>query len=77
MSLTREQILEAALSLPRESKLELAQKLLDSVDPDAPRDIDQAWVLEARRRLEELDRGAAHTVPADQVFARIRTGRAS
>jgi putative addiction module component (TIGR02574 family) len=77
MSLTQEEILEAALSLPRESKLKLAEQILDSVDRNDSAEIDAAWVAEAKRRLEELDRGEAHTVPAEQVFARIRAGRKS
>jgi putative addiction module component (TIGR02574 family) len=77
MSLTQEQILEAALALPRESKLKLAEQILDSVDRVDSAEIDAAWVAEAKRRLEELDRGDAHTVPAEEVLARIRAGRKS
>jgi putative addiction module component (TIGR02574 family) len=77
MSLTREQILEAALALPRESKLRLAEEILDSVNQADSAEIDAAWVVEAKRRLEELDRGEAHTIPAEQMFARIRAGRNS
>jgi putative addiction module component (TIGR02574 family) len=77
MSLTQAQILEAALALPRESKLELAEQILDSIDRVDSAEIDAAWVAEAKRRLDELNRGEAHTIPAEQVFARIRAGRKS
>jgi putative addiction module component (TIGR02574 family) len=75
MSLTQQEILEAALALPRDSKLKLAEQILESIDPVDQADIDAAWVVEVNRRLEELERGDAQTIPAEQVFARIRAAR--
>ncbi|MBA4158209.1 MAG: addiction module protein [Gemmatimonadetes bacterium] len=39
---------------------------------DEEDEIAQAWADEAERRYEELRSGAVHSVPAEEVFARIR-----
>lgn len=71
MTQTAEQIIAAALTLPAEVKVQLAEQLLDSLKPTDRAEIDEAWIAEARRRLRDLDEGRAHTIPADEVFRRL------
>ncbi len=66
------QELEAALlKLPTQERARLAEVLIDSLDQE--NEIAQAWTDEAERRLEELRSGKVQGIPAEEVFARIRT----
>ena len=65
------QIMAAAMKLPSELKLKLAEQLLESVAPVDQAEIDLAWLVEVRRRLKDLEEGKAHTIPAEDVFAAI------
>jgi putative addiction module component (TIGR02574 family) len=65
------QELEAALlKLPNQERARLAEVLIDSLDEENA--IAQAWTDEAERRLEELRSGKVQSIPAEEVFARIR-----
>ncbi len=75
MSQTTEEIIAAALNLPPESKASLADKLLASLEGAEQNEIDDAWAIEAERRIDEYDAGGMKTIPADQVL-RSRETRA-
>ena len=65
------EIVEEASALPVEERIFVVDQLLRTLNvPNA--DIDQAWIREANRRLEELRDGRASTIPADEVFERAR-----
>ncbi len=67
-----EQELEAAaLELPSHARARLAEVLIASLDEED--EIARAWADEAERRYEELRTGAVEAVPAEEVFARIRS----
>jgi putative addiction module component (TIGR02574 family) len=72
MSLTVEQIAEAALSLPNEARARLADKLVESLDPAEDGQIHQFWAAEARRRRDEVRSGLVKTIPGDEALARVR-----
>lgn len=59
-----------ALKLPSHERARLAEVLIGSLDEED--EIARAWADEAERRLEELRSGAVQSVPAGEVFARIR-----
>lgn len=42
---------------------------------DDPAEVGCAWEEEIRRRLTEIDAGTAELIPADQVFAELRSRR--
>ena len=69
---TVEQLLERALQLPIQKRIELAEALSDSVDEEDPSVHDAAWGKEIERRVGEIDLGEAELIPADVVFARVR-----
>jgi hypothetical protein len=56
-----------ALSLPVDKRAELASDLLSSLDALSPEELDQLWFQEAARRAEEIDRGLAKRIPADEA----------
>ena len=72
MSLTLDQIVAEAKQLPREQSAELIDRLLAAtVDaPDA--EIEQAWKIETRRRIAEIESGAEPGVPGEQAMAELR-----
>lgn len=57
-------------SLPVDVKLELVDRLLESISP-ANKEIEEAWKVEAERRIEEVRSGKVKTIPVDEVFAEI------
>lgn len=72
MSLTLDQIVAEVRRLPREQSAELFDRLLaDTVDtPDA--EIEQAWKIETRRRIAEIESGAEPGVPGEEALAELR-----
>jgi len=58
------------------SERKLAQRLIASLDDgadDDPAEVERAWEEEIRRRVAELDAGTAELIPADEVFAELRS----
>jgi putative addiction module component (TIGR02574 family) len=72
-AMSRADILAAALALEPSERVALSVELLESLETveDAADDIEAAWGAEIDRRVEEIDRGQAEGVPADEVFARF------
>ena len=64
---------QAALELPPDERADLAQKLLLSLDEPSEEELAQSWLLEARRRAEELDRGEVRPISAEEVRRKART----
>jgi putative addiction module component (TIGR02574 family) len=60
-----------ALELGRESRAELAKRLLDSLEEPSSDKVGPGWLAEAQRRHQELKDGAAQTIPSEEVFATL------
>lgn len=75
MPLTIEAIFHEALSMPRNTRAELAKQLLDSLDQEDKDDLSTEWAVEIRRRLEAFRRGGMKTIPADEVLRSLPHGR--
>jgi putative addiction module component (TIGR02574 family) len=63
-------IMERAEILPIDLKLELVDRLLESISP-SQKDIDELWKVEVERRVEDVRSGRVKTIPGEQVFAEI------
>ena len=63
MSRDAGEILKDALALPPEARAALAESLWDSLDSEVDSDAENAWRKEIRRRLADLDSGAAIAIP--------------
>jgi putative addiction module component (TIGR02574 family) len=74
MSLTEEQIAEAALSLSPQARAELADRLLISLGGPEQAEIDRAWAEECERRIDDYDAGRVKGIPAEEVL-RPRTSQ--
>lgn len=70
MRSTAEELEEAVLSLPRGERARLAERLIASLDEDA--EIEQAWAVEVRRRLEAYRKGEIEAVPVEDVLIEAR-----
>lgn len=63
-------IMERAEMLPIDMKLELVDRLLESISP-SQKEIDERWKVEIERRVEEVRSGKVQTISGEQVFAEI------
>jgi putative addiction module component (TIGR02574 family) len=68
-----DQLFDEARSLGLEERSQLALALLDSVEGDSVDEagVEQAWIVEAHKRLEALSSGAMQAVSWDEAKARI------
>ena len=67
-----EELTTRAMALPVESRAELAELLIQSLDEQDLREIKSAWLAEIQRRDQEIRAGVAVTRPADQVLREAR-----
>ncbi|MFH0726093.1 MAG: addiction module protein [Pseudomonadota bacterium] len=72
MATIDDRVIEDALSLPADIRLNLIEKLLVSLNLPIDEEIDRIWAQEAEQRISEIEEGKAKLVPGDDVFAKIR-----
>jgi putative addiction module component (TIGR02574 family) len=68
---TSNEIIDAAMSLPPEVRAQIAEQLLDSLDPDRAQ-IDAAWAIEIESRIQEIEEGRVELIPHEQVIEQAR-----
>jgi len=61
-----------ALHLSREERAQLIQRLVLSLESPSEEELRSDWLLEARRRAEELDRGSVQAVPGEEVIRKAK-----
>lgn len=64
-------LLAEASELPEEQRLTLAYRLLSSTEPEATDEVERAWDLEIRQRIERYDRGESRARPVNDVLAEL------
>jgi putative addiction module component (TIGR02574 family) len=67
MSPALESVYQAALSLPEEDRVELADRLLGTLSPDVPSQLHRAWQDELKRRSDKIEVGEVVPIPWDVV----------
>jgi len=70
--LSIEQLTQEVLSLPRASRVLLAEKLVESLEFDLDPEIQAVWNAEAKKRLDEIRSGAVQGMPGEDALARVR-----
>ena len=60
-------------SLHRSEQKRLLRALLEELDGPAEVDTDHSWLAEVQRRSAEFDAGLVRTIPAEEVFERVRS----
>ena len=69
--ISTEELISEATSLPVDIRVQLVEKLLQSLNP-TEKETDELWAAEAERRVKEIETGTVKTVPGDEVFKKIR-----
>jgi putative addiction module component (TIGR02574 family) len=72
MSLTLDQVADAAMQLPPASRALLAEKMVESLDVSERDEIGRAWAAEAIRRRDDVRSGRVQPVPGEEVLAEVR-----
>lgn len=63
-------LIDEAVALPVEERVLVVDSLLRSLNqPES--EIDEKWIVVARKRLAEMRSGSVEAVPGDRVFERI------
>jgi putative addiction module component (TIGR02574 family) len=70
MEITVDRLFEKALCLSGDSRVALAERLIESIDPDTA--TFEAQLAVARLRADELDAGTVKAIPGDEALARVR-----
>ena len=65
------ELMSEAASLPLEERARLVDSLLQTLNP-VDDSAAAAWLVTARRRLDDLDSGRVKAVPGDEVFEQVR-----
>ena len=72
MHATIENLSTKAMELPPSERGELIDILVGSLEESTSDEIQQAWKLEARKRLDEIRNGLVQPVPGEDVLAKAR-----
>lgn len=67
-----EDLSQKSQALDPQDKARLAELLLNSIHHHEDAAVDHAWDVELLRRIDEIERGTAKLVPADEAFAQVR-----
>jgi len=67
-----QKIEDEALHLPKEERAILIQKLVSSLESPSREELRSGWLLEARRRAQELDDGSVQAVSSEDVMRKAR-----
>jgi putative addiction module component (TIGR02574 family) len=74
MSPTAEELLKQALSLDEKDRASVAGALIESLQQETDPDAEEAWDVEIRRRVEELESGTVEAIPWTEVRKRLFRG---
>ncbi len=72
MSTSFEEMVAEAMKLPLRDRVRLAQQLASSLDDRVESGVEELWLAEAERRLEELRTGKVAGIDAADAFAKAR-----
>jgi putative addiction module component (TIGR02574 family) len=72
MSTNLDQLTADAMKLPLRDRVQLAQRLVSTLDDEVETNVEALWFAEAERRLEALRSGKVEGIPAEDVFRNAR-----
>jgi len=67
-----QKIEDEVLHLPKDERAALVQKIVLSFDTPSKEELQEDWLLEAKRRAGNLDDGVLLAVPGDEVLRKAR-----
>jgi len=71
MAASRDDIFKKALALEESDRAELISALIESLDSETEKGVEEAWRQEIERRARELESGAVQSIPWDVVRERL------
>lgn len=72
MSSNLKQLTADAMKLPLRDRVQLAQRLVSTLDDEVEADAEELWFAEAKRRLEELRSGEVEGIDSEEAFRTAR-----
>ena len=72
MSTQLDELTAEAMKLPLRDRIQLAQRLVSTIDDEVETDTEALWFAEAERRLAELREGKIQGVASDEAFRTAR-----
>jgi hypothetical protein len=72
MSMTADQIYREALQLPDESKISLAERLVEYLGTHIDLDIERIHIDIAKRRRDEIRSGLVQPIDGEEALAHVR-----
>lgn len=72
MTLTFDELEAQALALPDPQRAKLAKHLWETLDPEPESEVSDAWKVEIRRRIDEIDSGKVQLIPGEEVMRELR-----
>lgn len=63
---------QSVLGLPKSERAHLVHLLLDSLDAPSEPDIQAIWLIEARRRADDIDAGRVKLVNGEQLERQVQ-----
>jgi putative addiction module component (TIGR02574 family) len=71
MSSDLKDVFREAFELPEDQRATLAGLLIESLELPPEPDVEAAWAEEAKRRWQDIESGAAPTIPWEEVRAKL------
>jgi putative addiction module component (TIGR02574 family) len=72
MSTALDQLTADALKLSLRERVQLAQRLVSTIDDEVEADTEALWFAEAERRLDELRSGIVQGIDSEDAFGTAR-----
>jgi putative addiction module component (TIGR02574 family) len=70
--MTTAKLAKEALSLPPRLRAKLAEKLLESLDDSAQKEINALWAKEAESRIDAFEQGKLKAISGRAVFRKLK-----
>ena len=67
-----EQLITQAMALPGESRAQLAEILVESLEADDIGPIERAWITEAKRRRDDIRSGRVEPISGEEALKNVR-----
>ena len=72
MPMTLEQLTAEAMQLPAESRVLLADRIVESLASIELDEVQRLWTAETIRRRDEIRSGQVESIPGEQVLDEVR-----
>jgi putative addiction module component (TIGR02574 family) len=71
MAKSAREVFEEAMRLDPEERATLMRLLIENLDAESEKGVEDAWRVEIERRMAELDLGSVQPIPWEELRARL------